>query len=462
MRSTVYQDIYQFTFVDFLYTPLLLFIVYYFARSIRDKRIQTEPEFKYFIPALSVKIIGAVTVVLIYTIYYAGGDTNYYFQDGLVVCRLMTKNFPYFLDVITSGIDVSKLYYFDQDTGYPSYYRQKQTFFVVRITWPLILLGLKSFICTSILLAIVSFGGIWRMYRVFILEFPSLSKQFAIAFFFVPSVFFWGSGLLKDTITFSAVGYFFYSFYFAFLKKHKILKNLFIMYLSITVILSIKPYIFIGLLPGALIWIIRHYTSQIQGTFIRGITFPTILIVGFLSGYMLLLVLGDELGKYSLDKILQEAATSNYDLKQSYYRGNSFDIGYVEPSFNGMLSKALPAMNAALFRPFLWESNNVLMFISGLENFLILIFTIYIVLKLKVVGVFKYFNKHHLLTFSLIFSLFFAFSVGISTSNFGSLVRYRIPLIPFYVSSLFIIRHYYRLDEAEKAKERAVAYNAYA
>lgn len=458
----IYNEIYQFTFLDFFYTPFLLFFVYYFAKSIRDKRIEKEPEFRFFLPALTVKIFGAITVVLIYTLYYPGGDTNYYFQDGLVLVRLMTKNFPYFWDIVVNGLDISKFYYFDQDTGYPIYFRQKQTFFVVRIVWPLILLGMKSFICTSILLALVSFGGIWRMYRIFNMEFPSLSRQLAIAFFFVPSVFFWGSGLLKDTITFSAVGYFFHGFYYAFIKKKKLFPNLVAIYLSVAVILSIKPYIFIGLLPGALIWIIRHYTSRIQGTFIRGVTFPTILFVGFLSGYLLLIVLGDELGKYSLDKILQEAATTNFDLKQNYYRGNSFDIGHVDPTINGMLSKTLPALNAALFRPFLWESNNMLMFISALENFLILMFTIFIVVKLRIVGVFKYFNKHHLLTFSLIFSLFFAFSVGISTSNFGSLVRYRIPLIPFYVSSLFIIQYYYRQDQAEKAKAREVAYNAYA
>ena len=53
--------------------------------------------------------------------------------------------------------------------------------------------------------------------------------------------------------------------------------------------------------------------------------------------------------------------------------------------------------------------------------------------------IFKYTSANGLLLFSLTFSLFMAFSVGISTSNFGSMVRYKIPLIPFYVASLYIL-----------------------
>ncbi len=116
------------------------------------------------------------------------------------------------------------------------------------------------------------------------------------------------------------------------------------------------------------------------------------------------------------------------------------------------------AINAALFRPYITEARNVMMMVSGLENLFILLFTLYVLYKVKIIGIFKYFNKNSLLTFSLIFSLFFAFAVGISTSNFGSLVRYRIPLLPFYVSSLIIIRYLY---EKEKTEKRELSYSYY-
>jgi hypothetical protein len=35
--------------------------------------------------------------------------------------------------------------------------------------------------------------------------------------------------------------------------------------------------------------------------------------------------------------------------------------------------------------------------------------------------------------------VFFAFSVGLTTSNFGALVRYKIPAVPFYLSAILIL-----------------------
>ena len=44
--------------------------------------------------------------------------------------------------------------------------------------------------------------------------------------------------------------------------------------------------------------------------------------------------------------------------------------------------------------------------------------------------------------FTLIFSIAFAFAVGVSTFNFGTLVRYKIPLLPFFLVALILILHH--------------------
>jgi len=44
-----------------------------------------------------------------------------------------------------------------------------------------------------------------------------------------------------------------------------------------------------------------------------------------------------------------------------------------------------------------------------------------------------------------------AFGVGIATANFGALVRYKIPLVPFYFSALFLI---YQISEKEKFNQQ--------
>ena len=53
-----------------------------------------------------------------------------------------------------------------------------------------------------------------------------------------------------------------------------------------------------------------------------------------------------------------------------------------------------------------------------------------------------------LIMYCFFFSIVFALFVGASTLNFGTLVRYKIPCLPFYAISLFLIY--------EKVKERSI------
>lgn len=430
------------TFYDWLLVPFYLFFIFIIAQFIRRRHIEENPEYKYFLSGLAVKILGAISLAMIYVFYYKGGDTLGYYHDGMCWNRLLVENPSALFKVFKTGTNIDNYFYFSSSTGLPIYYKATDTVNVVRLSFLATLLGAQSFLVASILFAVASFGGIWKMYRVFVMEFPHLYKQMAIAFLFIPSVVFWGSGLLKDTITLSCVGYFFSSFYVMFIKKKKLLSNLISLLISSMLILSIKPYIFIALLPGVLMWLVNNHISRIQGSFVRVTTTPVFILISSVFAYVFLILLSSQLGQYTLDNLLEKAVISQIDLKADYYKGNSFDIGELEPTVGSLLSHSHRAIEASLFRPYIWEANNLVMFLSGAEGLWFLFFTLRILFKTRIVGIFPYFVKHHLLTFSLTFSLFFAFAVGVSTSNFGSLVRYRIPILPFYIASLYIINYY--------------------
>jgi hypothetical protein len=59
----------------------------------------------------------------------------------------------------------------------------------------------------------------------------------------------------------------------------------------------------------------------------------------------------------------------------------------------------------------------------------------------------KWIFKDPLIMYCFLFAVIFGLFVGASTLNFGTLVRYKIPCLPFYSISLFLI--------FEKVKERA-------
>ena len=76
--------------------------------------------------------------------------------------------------------------------------------------------------------------------------------------------------------------------------------------------------------------------------------------------------------------------------------------------------------------------------LSGLENTFLLVVTLMFLLRYPVFF-FRTLFKDPLLMFALVFSVTFAYSVGLSTSNFGALVRFKIPLLPFFVSMLLVM-----------------------
>ena len=59
--------------------------------------------------------------------------------------------------------------------------------------------------------------------------------------------------------------------------------------------------------------------------------------------------------------------------------------------------------------------------------------------KINPIGFFRVIIKEPLLVHCLIFVLLFSFGVGIASTNFGALVRYRIPVIPFFYTLLYIV-----------------------
>ena len=349
---------------------------------------------------------------------------------------------------MSGNLTKSNLWTFDSSTGYPEYWKDPQSFSTIRFTSPFYLLTINSYYTCTLLVSTFTYAGIWRLFLLFTKEFPSLHKQFAIAILYFPSLIFWGSGIMKDTFTLSAACWFTYSSYMVFIKNKKVIPNVFWLIASTYVMIVCKPYIFIALLPGTLIWVSFKRIQAINSPVFRILIAPIILSFFLIGGSFLLGSLASNLEDYSsVEGVLNKAVTNQQDLKQEHYHGNSFDIGTFDGSISSVITKFPLAITAGLFRPFIFEARNPVMFISGIENTFLLIFTLIIMFKIGPIKVIKYVFKEPLLLFSLTFAIFFAFGVGLSTSNFGALVRYKIPCIPFYLSSLYIIREYFNRNE---------------
>lgn len=434
-----YLDIFDLLLSPF-YFLLILYIAYYYKNT--KIRMPGKSHYRYFLPALLCKIIGSIALCLIYTYYYDGGDAiNYYVSAKMFSNVILEGDFGKFFQmmdykhnninyILSAGNVYGTLEFSPND-----YY----ALFTVMLTVPICVIACKSFVVTAMILSSLSFIGLWKLYEVFIDQFPDLTRQFAWSIFFIPSVFFWGSGILKDTYTLSAVGFYVCGLYNYFIAKNRNMQYLLMMVGSIIIFIYIKPYFFFALMPGSLIWIFFNRIRNIKNPLLAIMIIPILLLGAIALVLFVLQNFGQYLGEYNLDNVLNKAVKTQQDLIRDQYGGNSYNIGEFEPTIQGVLMKAPAALNLALFRPFLWDARNPVMLLSGLENLFMLVFSLYILIRVKFLTLVRSFFSHPLLIFSMLFSLFFAFSVGLTTANYGALARLKIPYIPFYVGSLFIL-----------------------
>lgn len=79
------------------------------------------------------------------------------------------------------------------------------------------------------------------------------------------------------------------------------------------------------------------------------------------------------------------------------------------------------------------------MLMSGIENFFILFITIWVLVQLRWSWIRKVISDYPILLCSVVFSVLFGFMIGLTTSNFGALVRFKIPLVPMYMATMLIL-----------------------
>lgn len=433
------------TFYDYLLIPLYLFVIFIFARKHSES---FDIHFrKTFYKSLFFKIAGGLGVCLIYRFYYGWGDTTDYYYGAVDLAKQLYVNPNFFFKVIFGNNNYENLFLFSDVHSWEHIWRDPNSYSVVRFTSILAFLGFNFYLPMTMLLSSISFIGIWRLFTIFFREFNFVGKAMAFSFLFIPSVVFWGSGLLKDTYTFSATCWMIYSYYKVFIDRNKIVPNVVAIIIMSYILISIRPFMLYIALVSIILMLTHYYLTNVKSGFIRAISLILILVVFWGGGITALLYVGQNVGGgYNIDNLLEKAAITQQDLSREYYGENSFNIGTFEPTIPGILSKAPDAINAGLFYPYIWKANNPVMLIAGLENLLILLLTIY-VLILIIVAIFKiglrYMLKtlfdHPLIIFSLSYAIPFAFMVGLTTANYGALVRYKIPLIPFYMASMFII-----------------------
>lgn len=432
---------------DIIITPIYFFLIWVIARLIRARMPEGSLERKYFVPGLMLKLLGGIGVGMIYKFYYLQGDTLAYHQAGLLLNEFFWRSPLTYFNILFGDFEYFTAYFDVLPDSYGvNFLKGESTLAVSKLVSVFSLFCFGSYFSIALLFATLSYTGIWALYKTFSRIYPQLNREMAVACLFIPSAFFWGSGILKDSITIAAIGWLTYGIYHIFFLRKRILFSVLMMLFWVNLLALVKSYVLLAFLPPAMLWVVLGLfagtTNPYRKTAFIGLLVAVMLIGGVRFSNQIVMKIQEE----AVDTVLRTAiGSAKWNARGYTFNSNSsYQIDLDKVDLNNPLSifSQLPHLvTLTLYRPFIWETNKVVILLSALENFIFLILSLRLIFSRRFYRLPRALLSDPNLIFFLIFTIGFSFAMGLSSGVFGALVRYKIPMLPFFVASLFILYH---------------------
>jgi hypothetical protein len=434
---------------DLFCFPLTVILLYFITKRVEKKEI------KLLLTTFWIHVLLVFIHALVIQYYFGGGDAVRYYVCMLNMRQalqdnIFTVNELFLVDRLDP--DSVLAHYFRYDViggevfgGENYFYMQAvMNFTVVRLATLVSMVVQPSFLAVSMVFSYFALMGSWLVYKKLSEFYPVLKKEIAVGMLFIPTVLFWSSSLLKDPVTFGALGFILFGIYNLLAGKRIVFSLLFCIIIPAYLTFLLKAYILLCFAPAIILLVLLTKSKQVQNVALRNLVYIVMIGVSAGLGFLLYqnLTSTEMAQQFQTDVIMQKFEEQrNIYGRTEFQAGSSFSLGTTNPLLIFPMG-----IVTALFRPYLWEVRNPLMLLSALESLLFVLLTLYIFFKVGFFTAFKYIFTHPLTLFCFVFSILFAGAVGASTGNFGSLVRYKIPGMPFYFLMLILL--YYQTSTA--------------
>ncbi len=428
---------------DIIIGPLFALGLAWLSLLIWRKWFANKLSIYIFFTAFALKMISAVLYGFVYQFYYTdGGDTGGYFAGGTLFYQTLVEK-PlhhgwHFLQQSNLSNDfLLKL------SHLPDYHllNISTTFLMIKITGIVNLLTFNSYLGTAMLMSFFSFSGLLALYYQIVDRFKQSNTVLLFAFFFIPSVCFWASGIMKDTITLGCICWLSVAlFQIAKMNRYSWLWLLVCIPLVYAIIV-LKYYIFLSFLPAACIFLLLQSYQNLPTLPLKGLfTLLLVATVAICTFYIYEFRL-KWITEVAINKLVSQA--EGFQNWHSYVAekegGSGYTLGKVAFTWWGLLQKMPASINVSLFRPYLWEANNPLMLVSAIESLFTLLITLWVFLKTGLFQSLKKILTNPYIAYFIIYAIVFLFAVGFTSYNFGALVRYKIPGYLFYFIALSLL-----------------------
>lgn len=346
-----------------------------------------------------------IAVGLIYTYYYNANDTWQFFEDAKILSALARSNWTDYLKFLFTGNS--------EDAVWQTlFYTQERSVFLVKFMSVLALISGDSYWTSALYFSSISFLAAWLLFATIVKYFEGTKLAAALAFLFFPSVVFWSSGLVKETLALAGI-FWISTIFLKFLKGEKV---------------SVFQF-FIGLLAFWVTWNLKYYwaalflvvvvTSVIVYLLQRFAVAKTFWWLIWSVLFVLICAIASQLHpNFYFSRFLQ-VLVSNHDAFVQISKPEGLIHFYnLNSAWWSLFINSPWALVSGLFRPWLGEANGFTGLMAAFENLFLLILLLSTFFR-------KSWRTHYglLLTAILVYVALLCVLLALSTPNLGTLSR---------------------------------------
>jgi hypothetical protein len=390
----------------------ILFIAYFF----REKGRLT---WLYWI-GLILKVSAGISVGLIYFYYYQVGDTILFARDAKTLSEVASKNFFGYCKFLVDENSQAAILNLLVSQEYRS-------LLMIKIVSLFSLICASNYWIIATYLSVISFYGTWYFVKAIEKHFPNILYSAILAFVLFPSTIFWSSGVIKESLALGAL--FFLSGVVFKIWFRSSLNFIEIAVAMISCWLSWKlKYYYAG------VFFLVAFTCLLYKLAFEKITDHKSILVKMSIALIIfivpVLITINAHPNFRPSRILS-VVVENYNAFISYSAPEDVIMfRNLSPTISSVIQNAPKAILCGLYRPFIWEVSTIFQLIISIENLLLLVLSIFALFS------FRYYIKSSQWFLSgavIIYILLLVVFITLSTPNFGTLSRYRISFIPYFV-----------------------------
>lgn len=418
---------------DFIFTPVVLAVAFGVHAAILRR---SEPrEVPGLNAAFALHMVSAFAQVLLTRFYFKGGDMFAYYAYGVEIAEVLRGDFARFFPEVMAA-------FLQRPYEYPvDFFGGGSTQSMSAAASLLLFVCGNAIYATVLLISTGSYVSQVLLYRALKPEFSKeLQPRVLWGTNLLPSAVFWSSALLKEPLMMAALGPLVLGLKWLADGRSYVRAALLIVP-SFIVTAVIKPYVLMALSLAAGVFIVWQRLRSRSDAALK----PFAVVAA-----ALLATAGLVMSNAYFAKGEREVTATTFARQRQAGYGVSGGSDFQLESMGGgerdqprttttELLLAPFALLTALFRPLLIEARNVVQLVNAIEATVLLVLFVRAWRRTSFAQLVAFITASPVLLFCAVFTLALAVGTGLSTTNMGTLSRYRAPMMPFFFTLLLVL-----------------------